>query len=95
MAQDIGVPIEWVITSGYGASKRFEHGSADAMKLMDPPDSFIHMAANADIDNRLKERGIDSIYKKENVVVGGNTKFNRVARLIKQLSMGTRRRTCA
>jgi hypothetical protein len=32
---------------------------------MDPPDSFIHMAANADIDNRLKERGIENIYTKD------------------------------
>jgi len=65
LARNIGVPIEWVITSGYGASKRFLHGSADAMRLMDPPNSFIHMAANADIDNRLKEKGIESIYTRE------------------------------
>jgi sulfatase maturation enzyme AslB (radical SAM superfamily) len=37
LAQKIGVPIEWVITSGYGASKRFLHGSADAKRLMEPP----------------------------------------------------------
>jgi hypothetical protein len=65
LAQGIEVPIEWVITSGYGASKRFLHGSAEAMRLMDPPDSFIHMAANADIDVRLKERGIENIYTKD------------------------------
>ena len=62
LAQSIGVPIEWVITSGYGASKRFLHGSADAMKLIAPPDFTIHMSANADIDYRLKESGIESIY---------------------------------
>jgi MoaA/NifB/PqqE/SkfB family radical SAM enzyme len=65
LAQSIDVPIEWVITSGYGASKRFLHGSAEAMRLMDPPDFFIHMAANADIDVRLKERGIENIYTKD------------------------------
>jgi Radical SAM superfamily/Iron-sulfur cluster-binding domain len=65
LARSIDVPIEWVITSGYGASKRFLHGSAEAMRLMDPPDSFIHMAANADIDVRLKDRGIDNIYTRD------------------------------
>jgi len=65
LAQSIDVPIEWIITSGYGASKRFLHGSAEAMRLMDPPDFFIHMAANADIDGRLKERGIENIYTKD------------------------------
>jgi len=65
LAQSIDVPIEWVITSGYGASRRFLHGSAEAMGLMEPPDSFIHMAANADIDVRLKERGIENIYTKD------------------------------
>src|SRR3984893_9826772 len=54
IARDIGVPIQWIITSGYGASKRFLHGSAEAARLMDPPDSYFHMAANADIENRLK-----------------------------------------
>jgi len=70
LARSIEIPIEWVITSGYGASKRFLHGSADAWRLMDPPDSFIHMAANADIDNRLKERGIENIYIKEKGMQG-------------------------
>lgn len=65
LAQSIDVPIEWVIASGYGASKRFLHGSAEAMRLMDPPDFFIHMAANADIDVRLKEKGIENIYTKD------------------------------
>ena len=65
LAQSIDVPIEWVITGGYGASKRFLHGSAEAMRLMDPPDFFIHMAANADIDVRLKEKGIENIYTKD------------------------------
>jgi Radical SAM superfamily len=65
LAQSVDVPIEWIITSGYGASKRFLHGSAEAMRLMDPPDFFIHMAANADIDGRLKERGIENIYTKD------------------------------
>jgi hypothetical protein len=65
LALSLGVPMEWVITSGYGASKRFLHGSSDARRLMEPPDSFIHMAANADIDNRLKERGIENIYTKD------------------------------
>src|SRR5262245_48984405 len=46
LARDIDVPIEWTITSGYGASKRLVSGSAEAARLMDPPDSFIHLAAN-------------------------------------------------
>jgi len=70
LARSIEVPIEWVITSGYGASKRFLHGSADGRRLMDLPDSFIHMAANADIDNRLKERGIENIYTREKGMQG-------------------------
>jgi hypothetical protein len=65
LALGIGVPIEWVITSGYGASNRFLHGSALGRSLMEPPNSFIHMAANADIDNRLAERGIQNIYTKD------------------------------
>jgi len=35
------------------------------MRVMVPPDFFIHMAANADIDVRLKERGIENIYTKD------------------------------
>ena len=63
LARSIDVPIEWVITSGFGASKRFLHGSAEAARLMDPPDSYIHMAANADIEDRLKNRaGTDKIH---------------------------------
>jgi hypothetical protein len=61
LARSIGVPIEWVITSGYGASKRFLHGSPEAARLMEPPDSFIHMAANAEIDSLLAGRGINHL----------------------------------
>jgi hypothetical protein len=61
LAHDIDVPIEWTVTSGYGASKRFVSGSAAAARLMDPPDSYIHLASNADIDIRLADRGIGSI----------------------------------
>jgi MoaA/NifB/PqqE/SkfB family radical SAM enzyme len=56
LAKEVGVPIEWTITSGYGASKRFLTGSAAAARLMDPPDSFIHLAANSDIEYRLKQK---------------------------------------
>jgi hypothetical protein len=48
-AAQIGVPIEWVITSGFGASRRFTTGSNAAKALMEPPYSFIHEAANADV----------------------------------------------
>jgi hypothetical protein len=61
LARNIDVPIEWTVTSGYGASKRFLPGSTEATRLMDPPDSFIHLAANADIDHRLAERGVGKI----------------------------------
>jgi hypothetical protein len=67
LAQKVGVPIEWVITSGYGASKRFLHGSADAKRLMEPPTSVIHMAANAEIDNRIHQRGLESFRTYANI----------------------------
>jgi hypothetical protein len=65
LAREIGVPIEWTITSGYGASKRFLPGSTLEKGLMDPPESFIHLASNTDIEEKLKARGIDTIYDPE------------------------------
>jgi hypothetical protein len=65
LAKEIGVPIEWTITSGYGASKRFLPGSALEKSLMDPPESFIHLASNTDIEEKLKARGIKTIYDPE------------------------------
>ena len=62
LARNMNVPIEWVLTSGYGASKRFRPGSAEVARFMDPPDSFIHMSANAEIDYRLDERAIRNIH---------------------------------
>ena len=62
LAKKIGVPIEWTITSGYGASKRFVPGSALEKSLMVPPDSFIHLSSNADIDETLKARGLGAIF---------------------------------
>ena len=38
-AKSIGVPIEWVITCGYGASKRFLPGTPEAAQLMNGADS--------------------------------------------------------
>lgn len=61
LARSIGVPIEWTVTSGYGASKRFLPGSIEAARLMDPPDSYIHLASNAEIETRLAERDIEKI----------------------------------
>ena len=58
-------PIEWTITSGYGASKRFLPGSALEKSLMDPPESFIHLASNTDIEEKLKARGIETLYDYE------------------------------
>jgi hypothetical protein len=69
LARSIDVPIEWTITSGYGASKRILAGSAEEAKLMDPPDSFIHLASNADIDIRLAEKGIGNIHAYSEVAV--------------------------
>ena len=60
LARNIDVPIEWLITSGYGASKRFLSGSTEAARLMDPPDSFIHLSAPTDLANRLKEKQISA-----------------------------------
>jgi hypothetical protein len=65
LAREIGVPIEWTITSGYGASKRFLPGSALEKSLIDPPESFIHLAANTDIEEKLKARGIETLYDYE------------------------------
>jgi hypothetical protein len=61
LARSIDVPIQWVITSGYGASKRFLHGSPEAARLMDPPDFFIHLAAQTEINSRLAEGSIGTI----------------------------------
>jgi hypothetical protein len=61
-ARNIDVPIEWVITSGYGASKRILPRSPEAVRLMDAPDSFIGLSSNADIDLRLTEKGIGNIH---------------------------------
>ena len=61
LAQNIDVPIQWVITSGYGASKRFLPGSAEVVKLHDPPDSFIHLAALTEIETRLAKNDVGTI----------------------------------
>jgi hypothetical protein len=42
IARKIDVPMQWIITSGYGASKRFLAGSAEAARFMAPPDSYIY-----------------------------------------------------
>jgi hypothetical protein len=60
MAADIGVPIEWVITCGYGASKRFLAGSTEAARLMNGAESFVHAAAPADLANRIERRGLSA-----------------------------------
>jgi organic radical activating enzyme len=58
LAKEIDVPIRWVLTSGYGASKRFLPGSPQTAKILDdPPDFYVALAAQTDIINRLKERG--------------------------------------
>ena len=58
LAKDIGVPIEWVITCGYGASKRFFAGSLEAARLMNGAESFVHTAAPADLANRIAREGL-------------------------------------
>ena len=63
LARNIDVPIEWVVTTGYGPSKRFLPGFVEAARLMDPPDSFIGLSSNADIDVRLAKRGIGNIHR--------------------------------
>jgi MoaA/NifB/PqqE/SkfB family radical SAM enzyme len=52
LARKIDVPLQWIITSGYGASKRFMPNSAEAARLMNPPDSFIY---GWHVEHRLKE----------------------------------------
>ena len=42
LAQSIGVPMQWIITAGYGASKRFSPGADLAAQLIDPPNSYIY-----------------------------------------------------
>jgi hypothetical protein len=59
LAKEIGVPIEWVMTSGYGASKRFSHGSPEIARLTEGSDSSLHMAAGTRLLNlELKKRGV-------------------------------------
>lgn len=56
LAKSIGVPIEWVITCGYGASKRFLTGTREAARLMNGAELFVHMAAPADLANRIRSK---------------------------------------
>jgi pyruvate-formate lyase-activating enzyme len=53
IAADIGVPIEWVITCGHGASKRFLAGSTEAARLMNGSESFVHPTSSTDLANRI------------------------------------------
>lgn len=61
LAREADLPMTWIVTSGYGASKRFLPGSQECASLLNLPDFFIHLSANADIDDRLEKRGIDGI----------------------------------
>lgn len=70
LARDIGVPLEWVITSGYGASQRYLSGSAAAAELHDPPNAFIHLAAPAELADRLSPRGIEHFQTYETYSAG-------------------------
>jgi organic radical activating enzyme len=80
LARSIDVPIQWVITSGYGASKRFLHGSPEAAGLMDPPDSFIHLATQTEINSRLATIRVacellSLPYAKDDGVIGYRARF--------------------
>jgi hypothetical protein len=64
IAADIGVPIKWVITCGFGASKRFLTGSTEAAQLMNGPESFVHATPQADLANRIGLGAFDfDVYK--------------------------------
>ena len=60
LAQTIGVPIEWVITCGYGASKRFLAGTPEAARLMTGAELFVHMAAPAELANQIQSRELSA-----------------------------------
>ena len=55
MARDIDLPILWIVTSGYGASKRFLPGSDLILGLNLPPDFIVHQAAQSQIESYLAE----------------------------------------
>jgi hypothetical protein len=61
LAAEIGVPIDWIIPTGYGASKRFTHGSAAFAQLTGGVDSAPHQSAPAKLTERLRQNGFDAI----------------------------------
>jgi hypothetical protein len=64
LAEQLGVPIEWVVTSGYGASKRFVYGSPEFARLLDSPTWSMHAAAGTDLLTLelIPNRGIGEVY---------------------------------
>ena len=61
MAREIDIPILWIITSGYGASKRFLPGSDLIPALNSPPDFIVHQAAQSQIESYLAEEAASAI----------------------------------
>ncbi len=61
MAAEIGVPIDWIIPTGYGASKRFTHGSEAFARLTGGEDSLPHQSAPAKLTDRLRQHDLDAI----------------------------------
>lgn len=65
LAAQIGIPIDWIVTSGDGASQRFTPGSEAVARLMDGTSAEVHTAAHAKLVNRFEEEvgdGALSVY---------------------------------
>jgi hypothetical protein len=72
-ARHLGIPIEWVMTSGYGASKRFVAGSDAWRRLTDGGGSTAHMAAGTSLQNTrlIPTRGTGDMDVFRNLPVSG------------------------
>ena len=69
IAAGIGVPIKWVITCGYGASKRFLAGSTEAARLMNGSESFVLATPQANLANCIGLGAFDfDVYKNIQVI---------------------------
>jgi hypothetical protein len=60
LAQDVGVPLEWILTASEGASTRITQRSKVAAALFDPPRSYINIAVNQGLDEAVNQ-GLDKV----------------------------------
>lgn len=66
LAAQLGVPLDWIVTNGDGASKRFTLGSEAIARLADGTTSVWHPAAHTKLVNRFEEelgQGALGVYK--------------------------------